>query len=419
MKKFKKKIINLRAKRPTKFIFIVCVLAFFLLCPTAGRLSSAESTIMYNQSQEETTEDIEQELQDEIDSQLSDLDFSSFEDILNALTEGELAIFGGSSFLDKLQKLISGDFEDGTSLWDALINIFFENLLSLLPIISIIIAVSLIGSMIQGIKPYNNGKSISNIIHFVTYGVIVVLVLSITVRMVSLTTNALQSMKAQMDAIFPLLLTFLTAIGGTTSVSVYQPAMALLTGTILNLFTYVLLPIFIFSVVFSIVSNLSNNVKLEKFTSFFNSTFKWLTGLIFTIFTAFLSIQGITAGSIDGISIRTARYAIKSYIPLLGSYLSDGMGLILLSSNLIKNAIGATGLFLLLATILSPLIELILFMLALKLIAGIVEPLGNKQIANFISSLSKSMVLLIVLLIGVAFIYFIMLGLIMCSANIV
>ena len=296
---------------------------------------------------------------------------------------------------------------------------FFENLLSLLPIISIIIAVALIGSMIQGLKPYNNGKSISNIIHFVTYGIIVVLVLSITVKMVSLTTNTLQSMKSQMDAIFPILLTLLTAIGGTASTAVYQPAMAILASTIMNLFAFLLLPIFIFSVVFSVVSNLSNNVKLEKFTSFFNSSYKWLTGLIFTIFTAFLSIQGITAGSIDGISIRTAKYAIRSYIPIVGSYLSDGMGIILLSSNLIKNALGATGLFLLLATVLSPLLQLILFMLALKLIAGIVEPLGNKQIANFVSSLAKSMVLLIVLIIGVAFIYFIMLGLIMCSANIV
>lgn len=158
---------------------------------------------------------------------------------------------------------------------------------------------------------------------------------------------------------------------------------------------------------------------MKNLHPFFNSSYKWLTGLIFTIFTAFLSIQGITAGSIDGISIRTAKYAIRSYIPIVGSYLSDGMGIILLSSNLIKNALGATGLFLLLATVLSPLLQLILFMLALKLIAGIVEPLGNKQIANFVSSLAKSMVLLIVLIIGVAFIYFIMLGLIMCSANIV
>lgn len=402
-----------KQKRPVKIVLVLITLLLLVLSLTLP------STATYAEESQTIEEDLEEELGQEIDNQLGNLDLSSLEDILNSLTDGELAIFGSNSFIGKLQDLINGNFEDGTSLWSALLNLFFENILSLLPIISIIIAVSLLGSMIQGLKPANNGKSISNIIHFVTYGVIVVLVLSITVKMVTLTTNTMQSMKSQMDAIFPLLLTLLTAVGGTTSTSVYQPAMAMLSGLIMNLFTYVLLPIFIFSVVFSVVSNLSNNVKLDKFTSFFNSTYKWLIGLIFTVFTAFLSIQGITAGSIDGISIRTARYAIRSYIPILGSYISDGMGLILVSSNLIKNAVGATGLFLLLATILSPLIQLILFMLALKLIAGILEPLGNKQIANFVSSLSKSLVLLIVLIIGLAFIYFIMLGLVMCSANVV
>ena len=402
-----------KQKRPVKIILVLTTLLLLVLSLTLP------STATYAEDSQTIEEDLEEELGQEIDNQLGNLDLSSLEDILNSLTDGELAIFGSNSFIGKLQDLINGNFEDGTSLWSALLNLFFENILSLLPIISIIIAVSLLGSMIQGLKPANNGKSISNIIHFVTYGVIVVLVLSITVKMVTLTTNTMQSMKSQMDAIFPLLLTLLTAVGGTTSTSVYQPAMAMLSGLIMNLFTYVLLPIFIFSVVFSVVSNLSNNVKLDKFTSFFNSTYKWLIGLIFTVFTAFLSIQGITAGSIDGISIRTARYAIRSYIPILGSYISDGLGLILVSSNLIKNAVGATGLFILLATILSPLIQLILFMLALKLIAGILEPLGNKQIANFVSSLSKSLVLLIVLIIGLAFIYFIMLGLVMCSANVV
>ena len=402
-----------KQKRPVKIVLVLITLLLLILSLTLP------STATYAEESQTIEEDLEEELGQEIDNQLGNLDLSSLEDILNSLTDGELAIFGSNSFIGKLQDLINGNFEDGTSLWSALLNLFFENILSLLPIISIIIAVALLGSMIQGLKPANNGKSISNIIHFVTYGVIVVLVLSITVKMVTLTTNTMQSMKSQMDAIFPLLLTLLTAVGGTTSTSVYQPAMAMLSGLIMNLFTYVLLPIFIFSVVFSVVSNLSNNVKLDKFTSFFNSTYKWLIGLIFTVFTAFLSIQGITAGSIDGISIRTARYAIRSYIPILGSYISDGMGLILVSSNLIKNAVGATGLFILLATILSPLIQLILFMLALKLIAGILEPLGNKQIANFVSSLSKSLVLLIVLIIGLAFIYFIMLGLVMCSANVV
>ncbi len=392
------------------FIVVICMFFITIFYPSFQNIAKAEEI--------KNNDEIQQEISDEIDHQLDYLDFSSLEDLLNALTSGELDLFGNESFIEKVKDLLSGNLGSSENLWLNIIEILFDNILNILPFISIIIAVSLLANLMQGLKPSNNEKSISNLIHFVTYGVIVVLVLSMTIKMITTTTNTLFNLKNQMDAIFPLLLTLLTAIGGTVSVGVYQPAMALLSSIIINIFTYILLPIFIFSVVFSVVSNLSNTIKLDKFTSFFNSFFKWITGLIFTIFTAFLSIQGITAGSIDGISIKTAKYAIKSYVPILGSYISDGMSVILASSNLIKNAVGASGLFLILASIITPLLQLIIFMLALKLVSAIVEPLGSKQIANFISSISKNMQLLIALIIGVAFVYFIIIGLVMCSANI-
>lgn len=393
-------------------IIFLAILAIFF--PSFKHITNAENVAEDELSQEE----ILQEIEDELGNQLDNLDMSSIENLLDSLTDEELALFGEKGFLDKITSLLSGEISQGSSLWTSILEIFFDSLLEIIPFISIIIAVALLGNLIQGLKPTKSEKSISNLIHFVTYGIIVVIVLSIVVKMITMTTNTIFTLKNQMDAIFPLLLTLLTAVGGTVSVSVYQPAMALLSSVIINLFTYVLMPLFIFSIIFSVVSNLSNTIKLDKFTSFFNSTFKWITGLIFTIFTAFLSIQGITAGSIDGISIKTAKYAIKSYVPILGSYISDGMGVILASSNLIKNAVGASGLFLLLASIITPILQLVLFMLALKLVSAIIEPLGSKQIANFVSSLSKNMTLLIVTIVGIAFASFITIGLVMCSANI-
>ena len=164
---------------------------------------------------------------------------------------------------------------------------------------------------------------------------------------------------------------------------------------------------------------MSNNVKLDKFVSFLQSTFKWVIGLCFTIFLGFVSIQGIMAGAVDGLSIRTAKYAIKSYIPIIGGYVSDGLSVIMASSVLIKNAIGSVGLFLLLASTISPVLNLVLFILALKFMAGIIEPIGDHKIANFVGEVSKSMTLLVALLVAVAFMYFILTGLIMCSANLI
>lgn len=389
-------------------------LLFLLFCPTAIKSSQTFAQTDQDISQEEILEDLEEN----VGSELDQLDFSSLDEVLSSFSQGQISIFGGDSFLEKVSALLSGQYDDSQNLWQAVIKAFLSSLLGLLPIISAIIGVSILGSLLQGIRPTSNGKSMANIINFVSYGIVVVLLLSIVTKMLVSTTNTITSLKSQMDAIFPILLTLLTAMGGTVSATIYQPAMAVLSNIIGGFATYILLPIFIFSIVFSIVSNLSNTVKLDKFSSFLNSCYKWLTGLVFTIFTAFISLQGISAGSVDGISIRTAKYAIRSYVPLLGSYLSDGMGIMLASSNLIKNAVGGAGLFLLLASILSPLLDLIIFMLALKLIAGLLEPLGNKQIANFVSSLSKSMVLLITLIIALSFVYFIMLGLVMCTANI-
>ena len=112
-----------------KCLFIILIVIFLFFCPTIGKTAYAEETISNSSI---TDEDLEQELEDEVQEQLGDLDFSSLEEILQALTDGELAIFGGSSFIDKLGNLINGNFDDGTNLWSAILTIFFDNLLKLI-----------------------------------------------------------------------------------------------------------------------------------------------------------------------------------------------------------------------------------------------------------------------------------------------
>ncbi len=365
-------------------------------------------------------ESLEEELESEVDEQLSNLDFSSIENILAGLSDSTKELFSGSSFVEKLRAVISGEYVDSSeSFFSSVLALFWGGLQDFLPIIASIIAISILGGMIGNLKPTSNGKSIGNIVHFVTYGVIIIFLGATLTQIISITTNALTSIKSLFDGIFPILMTLLTAVGGTVSVGIYQPAIALLSNAFISLITYILLPMFIFSMVFSIVGNLSNNVRLDKFVAFLQSAFKWTIGLCFTIFLGFVSIQGVMAGAVDGLSVRTAKFAIRSYIPIIGGYVSDGFSIIMASSMLIKNAVGGVGLFLLLSIVISPVLNLVLFMLALKFMAGIIEPIGDKKIASFINDLSKSLSLLIALLVAISFMYTILTGLVMCSANLV
>ena len=372
----------------------------------------------YAYAQSEESEDIEKELEEEIEKQIDSLDFHTLENYLENL-EGVTKSFFEGGFKGKVESLLSGEYLESNSFLESILSLLWDGLLSFLPLIASIIAISIMGGMLGNLKPQTNGKSIGNIVHFVTYGVVIVFLGAILVQLISLTSSTLKSLKSIADGIFPILLTLLTAVGGTVSVGLYQPAIAVLSNVFIYLITYFLMPLFIFSIVFSIVGNLSNNIKLDKFISFLQATFKWVLGLLFTLFLGFITIQGISASAVDGLSIRTAKYTIKSYVPIVGGYISDGLSIVLASSMLIKNAVGTAGLLLILFATLSPILNLVLFMLSLKFMSAIIEPVGDRKTANFVGDISKSMTMLIALIISVSFMYLIMTGLILMSANLI
>lgn len=406
MKKFSnKKIVLVRNILVVLCALIVCVYQFF-------------PSIVVCAEGEGDKNEIEAELNETIGYQLSSLDFGEIEKIVAGLSSSETEIFGSTSFASKIGKVISGEFASGqSSVFGAIVNLIFDDILQFVPLLASIIVIAIICGFVSNLRSENNSKSIGDIIHFVCYGVIIILVMSGVVRLIKTASGSIQSIKTQMEVVFPILLTLMTAIGATASVAVYQPAVAFLSSFVMQVLSSVLMPIFIFMIIFTIVSNLTSTVKLDKFTKFFGSTFKWILGTVFTVFMAFLAIQGITASSYDGVSIRTAKYAIRSYVPLLGGYLSEGFDVIMASSMLIKNAVGASGLILMFASIVSPIVQIVVFSLVLKLASAILEPLTDSRISDFIYSIGKTLSLLVTMIVGIAFMYLITTGLIMCTAN--
>lgn len=362
---------------------------------------------------------VEEDLNENIENQLKDIDFSALDSLMNNLGETERnSLLNNSSFFSLVKKFINGENSNlYNNFFSYTVNIFFENILSFLPYFSIIIAISIIYSLLGNFSSEKN-KSVSNVVYIVCFSCIAVVVLKLILQVMSNTSEIICFIEKQMEIIFPIILTLISAIGGVVTASSFQPILAILSVIITKLFTTILIPIFLCSVIFGIVGNISKNVKMEKFSKFFNSLFVWIIGIIFTIFIAFLSIQGLTVSTIDSISLKTAKFAIKSYVPILGSYLSDGVGLILASSVLIKNAIGVTGLILLFSTILLPIIEIIVLILLFKLTSAILETICDERISNFLFSISKSLNMLNVCLLAVGFMYLIAISILMCSSNI-
>ncbi len=392
-----------------EYVLVIVAILIILLVNYSITFTTASNT--------ENLDKVEEELTETIDEQLSGIDLGQFQEILNGLSKQEQNIFGSNNFFDKVSKLLSSDLSTGESLFSQILSIILDEVLNFIPLLATICAIAILGSFISNLRVKSNDQSIADIVHFVCFGVIIVILSGAVLSLVSLTKNLLVSIQAQMQILFPILLTLLTSLGGIISVSVFQPLVAVLVSGVMQIFNYVVFPLFICTFVFTIVGNLSNNIKLDKFISFFKSSFKWVTGTVMTLFFTFLTIQGISAGSFDGVSVQTAKYAIKSYIPIVGGYLSDGFNLIMSSSILIKNAIGVAGLLLLLATVIIPVIKIAIFSLGLKLTSAVIEPLADSRTSNFVYTVSKTMGYLVATILCISFMYLVAVGLIIISGN--
>ncbi len=364
------------------------------------------------------TQDVQEELQENIKESILDLDLSEIEKYFDENNEYFQNVFGISDYKSFLIALINGQIlTDFSSIFTAILQLIKSNLSAILSPLLLVMVIVLLSVIFKNIRPITNDKSVSDVIFFICFAVVISLITILFSNTLKTASQSIDKMQNQMNGIFPILLLLMTSAGASASVKAYQPLVLLLSNLVSNVFVKILLPMVVVVFVLCIVGNISPQTKLKNLTDFFVSAFKWVIGIVFTIYMAFLSIQGITASGADGISIKTAKYAIKNYIPMLGGYISDGFEIARVGSLIIKNAIGFSGIILILFTMLSPIIFVGVLQLALKLIAGFIEPISDSRSCSVLSSASKSLSLLMTVIIGVAIMYFIIIFLLMCSVS--
>ncbi|MDD4839803.1 MAG: stage III sporulation protein AE [Clostridia bacterium] len=365
-----------------------------------------------------SAESTEEQLGESVENGISNLDTDSFDRFLKSLLEEQQRALSFSSVKEILIKIASGENSDffGTFLsliWECFATYFLGFIPMFLSIIIIVILQSILSGMTSGFKKQSTGE----IIHFVCYSAIIVMLLVGITNIIISTTKTVQNMTQFAEIIFPILLTLLSAVGGVSSAAIYAPLMAGFSNIIIQIINVVIMPAFIATIVFSVVGNISKNVKLDKLTKLFKSGAGWLLGIVFGLFMAFVTTQGIVASTYDGIGFSAAKFALSSYVPILGGYLSDGFDLVAASLVLVKNSVGLVAVVTLLSIVLFPILKTVVFVLCLKLTSAIVEPLGNERVTSLMHSLSKNMSLLIAALAGVGFMFFVILLLILSSCN--
>ena len=390
------------------FLLIFAILA--LLCVAVTNLFGG---VCYA----ETEKDAEEILEKNVDDTLEDIDTSALDKFLSGISEDFRTLFG-DDVAATAKAIVKGEYAGSfNEFFSVMIKGISKSVLDVLPTVLTLVAIAVLYSLLGGFTSGFVQKPTEKLIYFATYSTMILIVMVEVGGVIKLTTNTIDNVRVLMEGIFPILLTLTTLLGGVTSSAVFKPMMSTLVTVITVFVSRLIIPMFIASIAFSIVGNLTKSVKLDKLTEFFKSSATYILGGVFGIFIAFLTFQGLTGGVIDSISVKTAKFAMQSYIPILGGYLSDGFDLMMASIVLIKNSVGVIGLLMLLSVIVLPTVKIILLSLGLKLASGIIEPISDSKFSKMLSDVSSNMTLLIISLVGVGFMFLLTVMLVIYTCN--
>lgn len=373
-------------------LLIIAVLLATLLIPAVAH---AETDLM-------------EELENNVNQGLGNIDFSDMEDASEGFFDG---------VANKVRSIINGEFDSAESFWQVIVSLFGEGIKDLTPQLVAVFAVMVILGLLRKTNGGLISESTDSVVSFVGATVVIGAVLAMVVNVYRQVFDLLNKVSALSEAASPILLTLLVANGANVTSSVCQPSMVMFSTGIIQIVRSVVLPLSIFALVFAVVSNISSNVRVTKASEFFTNASGWILGVLFMLFSAVTTVQGISAAAIDGVSFRAAKFATKSYIPILGGYLADGFDMVAASTSLIKNAFGAVTLLALLFAIVKPLVSVLCLNLGLQAVSALAEPVANEKYVKILGGMSKTLTFLAVLILAVAFMFSILTLIAICTVN--
>lgn len=226
----------------------------------------------------------------------------------------------------------------------------------------------------------------------------------------ALCMGTVEKMSGGMQGLFPLLLTVMAAVGGTAGSALMQPAVVASAGAMVNLIRHVTLPLAVSAAVLTMLCHLGSGMRLSRLCRLTQQCAGWTLGIGFTVFIGVITTRGITAAAVDGVTLRTAKYALDNFVPIVGGLFADTVDTLIGSGMLVQGALGVTGLILICSWCLLPLCQTFASALLYKLTAALLQPLAEGDLVDCIHDFSQVLMLLFVIQLCAAAMFLLLIG---------
>ncbi|WP_168190046.1 stage III sporulation protein AE [Caloramator sp. E03] len=367
-----------------RFLFIFLTLLFFLNYKVYAQVD--ENTLFDISKLEVYSQRLQQE-----ENYLPDISFSKMIDTYKATGSTGLSL-----------KTIS----------QGLLKALFKEIIANSRLFVELLFIGILCAVLQNIQNAFDSQGISKIAYYVCYLIMVIIIIKSLMLSMNIGKKAIDDMIEFTNALMPALIVLLAAVGGFVSAATLDPILMFVIKITSDIIRDLIIPITMVIVMLNIVNNLSDELKISKLADLVRQINLWILGFIMTIFTAVVTIRSNTSATFDEVAVKSAKFAVDNFIPVVGKCLSDAVTTVAGYSLILKDAVSVAGLIILFLICIFPLIKIILIALIYKFVSAVMEPIVDRKVINCLSAVGSSITMIFVCVLSVAVMFFIMITII-------
>ena len=291
--------------------------------------------------------------------------------------------FDENELNDFFNSAIKGEV-DNSSIFKKILSLLGQEFVDSIKAVGSILVIIVIHSILKAISESLENESISKLIYYVQYILIVTIIMSSFSGIVKLVQDTTNNLVGFMNLLVPLLIALMLYTGSIATSGILEPIILFMINFIGNIIQTIIIPGVLIFAGLVVISKISNNFQIGKLSKFFQSSIIWFLGIVLTIFVGVVSLEGTLSSSVDGITAKTTKAVVSTAIPVVGKILGDAVDTVLGCGIILKNAVGLIGVIVVIAICIAPILKLAILTITYKLLAGICEPIADKNIVSLI-----------------------------------
>ena len=257
----------------------------------------------------------------------------------------------------------------------------------------------LFSAFLQSLKTTVKSDMLSNVFS-VACSVIIAVILSVEISdAISLASSTI---KMCADFIYGFVPVFgiLVAVSGGITASFSTNALLLGLAQFLNFLSgNLFVPIISCYLALGLSNGIRPELHLTAITSAVKKYISAAVSLAATGFVSILSIKTAVASRADALGLRSARFAINSVVPVIGSAISEGLLSIQSYSSLIKSTVGIVGIVVIVLIFLPALLEILIWKFFLSVSSIASEMFEDRSVLAVLQVFQGALLLMLIVLI--------------------